>query len=221
MSIPDKISNMYTSGLICKNLYSVMKPLCVFLMFYASAQCQEDHVRILKILKLTTDIPPFQSHVVRKFEPPVTTFNISVEEDSDQFEITAELFDPSLKIKIEQRYETSIVVNDEGPHLDLYDWKHYRSNWQELSCVKKGVYKSIKISREESHRFLQVPFSEVIEAVKEKGGNRWYELAKNAGSINNPPVGVGVSKISFRVSAYIDGRWTRVYTLHCRIPLGD
>ncbi len=33
----------------------------------------------------------------------------------------------SAEFRLEQRFETSMSFSDEGPHLDLLDWKHYRS----------------------------------------------------------------------------------------------
>ncbi|ENA1795703.1 hypothetical protein ABF176_002550, partial [Flavobacterium psychrophilum] len=31
---------------------------------------------------------------------------------------------------IEQRYETSVTISNEGPHCDLNDWKHFYSEWK-------------------------------------------------------------------------------------------
>ncbi|MGE8290064.1 MAG: hypothetical protein ACN6ON_00230, partial [Sphingobacterium sp.] len=35
-------------------------------------------------------------------------------------------------LNIEQRYETSITIMNEGPHCDLIDWKHFNSDWKSL-----------------------------------------------------------------------------------------
>src|SRR5688572_20552919 len=34
--------------------------------------------------------------------------------------------------RIQAQYETSLTILNEGPHLDLLDWKHFRSEWSDL-----------------------------------------------------------------------------------------
>ena len=40
--------------------------------------------------------------------------------------------DNSKEYRIEQQFETSMALGDEGPHYDLDHWKHYTSPWQEI-----------------------------------------------------------------------------------------
>jgi hypothetical protein len=44
---------------------------------------------------------------------------------------------PGHTIKIFDRYRTSVVIDDEGPHYDLTDWKHFDSDWHAVDLLKR------------------------------------------------------------------------------------
>ena len=50
------------------------------------------------------------------------------------------------EFKIEQQFETSMSVSDEGPHIDLTDWRHYTSDWQEIKKLEGNRFLTSKIS---------------------------------------------------------------------------
>jgi hypothetical protein len=97
-------------------------------------------------------------------------------------------------ISIRQSFETSITVMNEGPHLDLTEWKHYRSDWFNLKEVSENSFMTVVFKNENKEKFIPVEISEVYDAVKEYGGESWYEHAKTSKNIYEYPFGVGVSR---------------------------
>lgn len=115
-----------------------------------------------------------------------------------------ELFsDDITDFKIYQRYETSITISDEGPHLDLTDWKHYESDWKELKLNESNECITADY---ESNKFVDVDISELKEAVREKGGDYWYHLVKDIISPSDYPSNIGISKVEFRITGIKNGK---------------
>src|SRR5688572_31178406 len=36
---------------------------------------------------------------------------------------------------VQVQYETSVTIMNEGPHLDLVEWKHYTSEWRNIERI--------------------------------------------------------------------------------------
>jgi hypothetical protein len=120
---------------------------------------------------------------------------------------------------VRQRYETSITVMDEGAHLDLLKWKHYRSPWVILELVATNNFKSVGYSREQSEMFPHVEIEEVRVAVQKSGGERWFEHIKDASDIHTYPFGVGISKVEYLIEYEVSGILKQKYLIF-DIPLG-
>lgn len=180
---------------------------------------QQAKIPILKSLQIITRSEHPKTYSIPDFDSNEHTVNIDTESDSDQFDIKIGLASKNTKINVEQRYETSLTIQDEGPHLDLIDWKHYVSNWVVLHAVSVNAYKSILISREESRRFPSIDMSEVLNEIK-RHDKRWLGIAQRAASINDSPFAIGVSKVSFRFSRLVGNRWVPFYVVHCMRPMG-
>jgi hypothetical protein len=136
--------------------------------------------------------------------------------------------DSNYVFKIEQQYETSITIMNEGPHIDLVDWKHHVSEWQALKATKDLTFISTEVS---SIEFPQVTKKQIVDALKEasKGWPReegndpvsgWIRLANKCETPNTYPCGVGVSKIRLRISVLKDGNWIPVQTIELIPPMG-
>ena len=67
--------------------------------------------------------------------------------------------------KIEQRYETSLTIMNEGPHIDLLDWKHYISERKELETGDGLTFLSKEVSSEE---FPEVSQTEIVKTVRKE-----------------------------------------------------
>lgn len=120
---------------------------------------------------------------------------------------------------VKQRYETSITVMNEGPHLDLLKWKHYHSPWEKLKKVSTNKFKAIGYSQEQSEMFPQVDIEEVRVAVQNSGGERWLEHIMDIGDIHTYPFGVGISKVEFIIEYEVSGIFKKKYLIF-DIPLG-
>jgi hypothetical protein len=122
--------------------------------------------------------------------------------------------------RIEQQVETSLTVMDEGPHLDLREWKHNYSAWRRLESVGQNRFRVNHVSDAESYKFPKVSPAEIRAAVRRAGGPRWARLVRDVKGPHDYPSAVSVSKIKLRVSVREGGRWRVVNTLDFLIPMG-
>jgi hypothetical protein len=100
---------------------------------------------------------------------------------------------------IEQRYETSITITNEGPHCDLTEWKHYYSDWKTLKTNESGEFICEKYSEKEYTKFPEVKIEELKEKVKTECGDEMYKLiSKNKKIIDNNSE-VGISRYFLRI----------------------
>jgi hypothetical protein len=125
-----------------------------------------------------------------------------------------------IEFKIEQQFETSLTVSNEGPHLDLTDWKHYRSGWREIKKLQSNKFLTLKVSDKDSIRFPDVKMQEVRREVARLRGNEWSKLVAQARTVNDPPLYVGVSKISLRIKVREAGQWKVIKRLDFNVPMG-
>lgn len=144
----------------------------------------------------------------------------------------------SREFKIEQQFETSMTVSGEGPHLDLLDWKHYTSEWEEIKMIERNVFLTSKISESESQKFPKVTWKELYNAVMkadrklyadyyESAGteddpadSKWLKLVRQCKSPQDNPCAVSVSKIRFRIKAKEGERWKIIKRLEFNLPMG-
>lgn len=100
---------------------------------------------------------------------------------------------------IEQRYETSITITNEGPHCDLTEWKHYYSDWKNLKTNESGEFICEKYSEKEYTKFPEVKIDELKEKVKMQCGDEMFKLiSKNKKIIDNNSE-VGISRYFLRI----------------------
>ena len=124
------------------------------------------------------------------------------------------------EFKVEQQFETSMTIMDEGPHYDLTDWKHYISDWQEIQKLAENRFLTSKIDEADSIKFPKVTSKEIYRAVSKNGDEKWVEHARLCKSPNDYPCGVSVSKISFRIMAKENGVWGVIHRINFIIPMG-
>jgi len=131
------------------------------------------------------------------------------------------------EFKVEQRYETSLTLMNEGPHMDLLDWKHFISDWKEVESRNGLTFLSREVSSDE---FPVVTKAEIIEAVRmesekwsQKGfdeGERWIDLARQCKGPTIYPCGVSVSKVALRIRVKEADSWKDIQTIELQIPMG-
>ena len=166
----------------------------------------------------TRSDPPYV-YLIKKPKGLESSVQIDTEYDSDQFDIKIESSSPKAKLKVEQRYETSLSILNEGPHLDLINWKHFISDWVEVPAIGTGVHRSLLISEKESSQFPNIEFSDLIKEIKRKDP-KWLHVIGNVRSIREYPFSVYVSTLTFRISLLIDNKWVPIHSVHCRRPTG-
>lgn len=159
-----------------------------------------------------------------KFENTATK-NIDVDLDlGDNIENQLILLRPAPgttgEFKIEGQFETSFQVSGEGPHIDLRDWKHYRSPWRELKKLEENAFLTPSLSEADYTRFPAVTLKETYRAVLKAGGTRWAREARRCKTLTSEPCSVGVSSMSFRIKFKEGERWKVINQINFTIPMG-
>ena len=138
------------------------------------------------------------------------------------------------EFKIEQQIETSMTINDEGPHLDLLNWKHGVSPWQELPVIKPNIFRGKAITKKDSRRFPAFTKQELCQAVIKQGkrdarsGNytydpnddKWLRLVKQKPQEGWIIYTTGVSTIRLRIQAKEGDTWQVIHTVEIAVALG-
>lgn len=102
----------------------------------------------------------------------------------------------STRIVVLQQFETSLTVQNEGPHCDLIHWKHYYSEADTLAPVDStGIYR-LKEAYEDSLReeFPKVSMKEVKKIVLKECGEEWGKLISESKSVHSYPLAVSISR---------------------------
>ncbi|MBK5719705.1 hypothetical protein JGH11_02340 [Dysgonomonas sp. Marseille-P4677] len=105
-------------------------------------------------------------------------------------------------MKIEQCYETSITVMNEGPHCDLTNWRHYLSNWIELNKNTNNQFICYTYEDNEKEIFPEIDIEELKDAVLVHCGEKWHELIKEKSNPKEYPFGVGISRYYLKITGY-------------------
>lgn len=111
--------------------------------------------------------------------------------------------DKLINLKVEQRFETSVTIMNEGPHCDLTDWEHFYSDWKKLSANNKGQFICDRYTEKDWEKFPKISVEELKKKIKEQCGEEWVEIAKNIKSPTEYPSGVSISRYFIRVSGQL------------------
>lgn len=115
--------------------------------------------------------------------------------------------DPAMRLRVEQQFETSMAIGDEGPHLDLLRWKHHVSEWTPLAAVAPLQFASEEarsdsfpvVTREELEAAVRAE-AQVGDPEGERAAvERWGSLAQTCASPTTAPCYVAVSLVRWRV----------------------
>jgi hypothetical protein len=131
------------------------------------------------------------------------------------------------EFRVEQRYETSLTLMNEGPHMDLLDWKHYISEWEEVESRNGLTFLSKEVLSDEFPAVTQAEIIMAVRAESEKWSKqgfdeveRWIDLARQCTGPTTYPCGVSVSKITLRIRVKESGSWKDIQTIELQIPMG-
>ncbi len=124
------------------------------------------------------------------------------------------------EFKIEQQFETSMAIGDEGPHWDFTDWKHFTSQWKPIEKLSENSFLTPKLKEPDYSRFPNVTAREIRLFISKEGNKRLDKLAFTCKTANDGPCYVTVSRISFRISAKEQGKWKEIHRINFSIPMG-
>lgn len=103
-------------------------------------------------------------------------------------------------LTVEQRYETSVTIMNEGPHCDLTDWKHFYSDWNKLQANSKGQFTCDKYTEKDYEKFPKISIADLKQKVKEQCGADWFKLVEKVKLPTEYPSGVSISRYYLRVT---------------------
>lgn len=130
--------------------------------------------------------------------------------------------------RVRVQFETSLAVGDEGPHIDLLDWKHCVSEWKLAESAGPLAYVLPAPSEQEAACFPPVAAAEIKAATRaallregmEDAAPRWLDLLAPVAKAGDQPTYVGISKVRVRVETLRKGQWVEVATLEFLPPMG-
>lgn len=155
---------------------------------------------------------------ITNFDRTTEIIDLDLECFSDIFKISV-LDKNKHDYKIEFRYETSITVQNEGPHIDLINWKHYRSPWATAKLDQKEQFVCQFPKGLVSKKFPTVTMSEVRMALA-KVDPTWVDHIKSVKTITEYPLDVGISRVYFRIFTKHNNAWRLIKTVCYNISLG-
>lgn len=103
-------------------------------------------------------------------------------------------------LTVEQRYETSVTIMNEGPHCDLTDWKHFYSDWKQLQTNNTGQFICDKYSENDYTKFPKISIHDLRQKVQEQCGDNWFKLVEKVKTPTEYPSGVGISRYYLKVN---------------------
>lgn len=109
--------------------------------------------------------------------------------------------------KISEQYENVLSVSDEGPHIELYEWKTYLSEWIDTDSISTGLFLMKNISEEESSKFPKFTREELVKYLELNAGENWANLIRKpeAGKWTDPFwIGVGIRRLLIKITLMDD-----------------
>ncbi|HEX8652774.1 MAG TPA: hypothetical protein VF708_18300 [Pyrinomonadaceae bacterium] len=199
---------------------------------------QSDYLKAIEIVGHNQEYPVTARRLEDMSRDPVTVDLDLAESIEDQLIILHTYPGESWEFKVEQQFETSLTVMDEGPHIDLLDWKHYTSAWKEIRMIERNKFLTSKIGESEPLKFPQVTKKEILVAVKEAErklyadyyetakiagdpvDEKWSKLARQCKSSQDYPCTVSVSKIRLRIKVKDGDQWKTIKQMEFNVPMG-
>jgi hypothetical protein len=133
------------------------------------------------------------------------------------------------EVVVSQRYETSLTVSGEGPHLDFTDWKHGHTDWVDLKKEHGKFTADKRIDYDAKKPFPKVTQREILdhyEIFKKKyewmqTQSHWDDEVKKCKTADTSPCSVGTSAVEFQLKKKKpSGEFEIIRTLRISIPMG-
>ena len=124
------------------------------------------------------------------------------------------------KIRASLQLETSMSIQDEGPHLDLLDWKHCTSDWLTLDNSATHQFKLPDFESISLDCFPEVTLAEIKQAVLQHDGQEWMPLFDRDSFNKEMNLLTGISAARIKIEQMIEGKWVVVTIVNLNIPIG-
>jgi hypothetical protein len=124
------------------------------------------------------------------------------------------------KIRASLQLETSMSIQDEGPHLDLLDWKHCTSDWLTIDNTATHQFKFTDFENISLDCFPEVTLAEIKQAVLEHDGQEWMPLFDRDSFNKEMNLLIGISAARIKIEQMIEGKWVAVTIVNLNIPIG-
>lgn len=124
---------------------------------------------------------------------------------------------------IEYCTETSITIQNEGPHCDLTEWRHGYTDWQKMIAHphEKNVFTFPTEIDFQNLPFPETDMTEVQNAVYNSCGKEWMSRMKKCASPYEYPCSVGLSSYLFRITTNQNENGENdVFYFKVEVPMG-
>lgn len=135
--------------------------------------------------------------------------------------------DTDTQYRVMTQFETSLALGDDGPHIDLLDWRHCRSQWRPAIAAQAGTWHLPEAGDDERACFPASSAGELVEATRRALADlepadraRWLALARSVAVVGEAPSYVSISAIRVRIDTLTSEGWRALTTLVFRIPMG-
>ncbi|WP_337054554.1 hypothetical protein [Pseudoxanthomonas sp. USHLN014] len=186
--------------------------LCLALSTSPSAQAEIRRIEVwtdqapTALWKRTS---PFQRRYTLETELGDSVRMVKVEQGEDT---------PREKLRIRFQYQTSLALGDEGPHLDLLDWKHCTTAWQSIADPGDGHFDIPPPTTQQASCFPSFGQAELLAAVRAHGGEgKWITLAKDVSRAGQGASYVAPSLLRMQVQRWDGAAW--VVDLEFDVPI--
>jgi hypothetical protein len=151
-----------------------------------------------------------------------TIIELHLGENLDNQEVILNFPDHFAEYRVFQRYRTSVSISNEGPHLDLVNWRHFDSPWFQLPALKPRRFRTLRSEQMDSVRFPPTTPSEIVDEVRRRVGNNseFVDVAKTCRGPNDGACWVGISSIYVLVQKRVRARWIDIALVEFRLPMG-
>lgn len=136
--------------------------------------------------------------------------------------------------RVRVQYETSLGLSAEGPHLDLTDWKHCVSDWEDAEAID-AVSFVLPTPSPEQHacfpKYTPAELEQAVHAHARKLGDpsqarSWLDGLRHTSSGQMSPEMSGVSPfvaisaVRVKVEVLREGKWVEATTVVFLPPMG-
>jgi hypothetical protein len=131
--------------------------------------------------------------------PKKDTLNIYPElgSDFDSQKFIINLSSNIKSIEIFENFRSVLTISNEGPHLDLYNWKGYESSWFPVKVINQKEFSLKEITIEEGRQFPEFTKEELI-TLADKEDKSWGNLIRkpyNGNWKDSYAIGVGLRRL--------------------------